>query len=75
MNKRIALIALTLASMALIAEEDLIAKLDTDNDGLISIEEAVKDADLSEQFAEIDKNSDGYISPNELERNAIGDLE
>ena len=53
--------------MALIAEEDLIAKLDFDNDGRISIEEAVEDESLSLKFAELDINKDGYLSPNELE--------
>jgi Ca2+-binding EF-hand superfamily protein len=67
MKKLIALVALVFASMALIAEEDLIAKLDSDNDGLISIEEAAEDASLSAMFAELDTNKDGYLSPSELE--------
>ncbi|MFT6990018.1 MAG: Ca2+-binding EF-hand superfamily protein [Paraglaciecola sp.] len=53
--------------MALIAEEDLIAKLDSDYDGRISIEEAADDASLSAMFAEIDTNKDGYLTPSELE--------
>jgi Ca2+-binding EF-hand superfamily protein len=67
MKKLIALVALVFASMALIAEEDLIAKLDSDNDGRISIEEAAEDASLSVMFAELDTNKDGYLSPSELE--------
>ncbi|MEP1446755.1 MAG: EF-hand domain-containing protein [Paraglaciecola sp.] len=67
MKKLIPLFALTFASMAIIAEEDLIAKLDTDNDGRISIEEAAEDAALSAMFSELDTNKDGYLSPNELE--------
>jgi len=67
MKKLVPLFILITASMALIAEEDLIAKLDFDNDGRISIEEAVEDESLSLKFAELDINKDGYLSPNELE--------
>ncbi|MBL4630687.1 MAG: EF-hand domain-containing protein [Paraglaciecola sp.] len=67
MKKLIPLVVLTFAAMPLIAEEDLIAKLDSDNDGRISIEEAAEDASLSAMFAELDTNKDGYLSPNELE--------
>ncbi|GAC17598.1 EF-hand domain-containing protein [Paraglaciecola arctica] len=67
MKKLIPLVVLTFASMALIAEEDLIAKLDSDNDGRISIEEAAQDASLAAMFAELDTNKDGYLSPSELE--------
>ena len=66
MKKLISLVALAFASMALIADEDLIAKLDSDNDGRISIEEAAEDASLSAIFAELDTNKDGYLSPVEL---------
>jgi hypothetical protein len=67
MKKLIPLIALTFTSMALFAEEDLMAKLDTDNDGRISIEEAAEDPSLAAMFAELDTNKDGYLSPSELE--------
>ncbi|WP_293745885.1 EF-hand domain-containing protein [uncultured Paraglaciecola sp.] len=67
MKKLIPLVALTFASMALIAEEDLIAKLDSDNDGRISIEEAAEDTALLAMFSELDTNKDGYLSPSELE--------
>jgi len=66
MKKLIPMVVLTFASMALIAEEDLIAKLDSDNDGRISIEEAAQDASLSAMFTELDTNKDGYLSPSEL---------
>jgi Ca2+-binding EF-hand superfamily protein len=68
MKKLIPLVVLAFASMAIIAEEDLIAKLDIDNDGRISIEEAAEDASLSAMFAELDTNKDGYLSPSELEK-------
>jgi hypothetical protein len=67
MKKLILLAVLSLISLALIAEEDLLAKLDSDKDGRISIEEAVEDASLSAMFAELDNNKDGYLSPKELE--------
>jgi Ca2+-binding EF-hand superfamily protein len=67
MKYLIPLVALSLVSLALIAEEDLIAKLDSDNDGRISIEEAAENASLSAMFAELDINKDGYLSPKELE--------
>lgn len=66
MKKLITLVALTFASMAVIAEEDLITKLDSDNDGRISIEEAAEDAALAAMFAELDINKDGYLSSSEL---------
>ena len=68
MKKLIPLFVLTLASVALFAEEDLIATLDSDNDGRISIEEAAEDASLLAMFAELDTNKDGYLSPSELEK-------
>ena len=54
--------------MALVAEEDLIAKLDLDNDGRISIEEAAVDASLSAMFAELDTNKDVYLTAQELNK-------
>ena len=69
MKKLIPLVVLSLASMALIAEEDLIAKFDSDNDGRISIEEAAEDTSLSAKFAELNTNKDDYLSPSELEKN------
>jgi Ca2+-binding EF-hand superfamily protein len=67
MKKLILLVAITFASMALNAEEDLVAKLDSDNDGRIRIGEAAEDASLSAMFTELDTNKDGYLSPNELQ--------
>lgn len=66
MKNAIPLVTLLLVSLVLIAEEDLLAKLDSDNDGLINIEEAAEDASLSAIFAELDTNKDGYLSPREL---------
>ena len=66
MKKLITLVALSLISLALIADEDLIAKLDTDKDGQISIEEAAEDVSLAAMFSELDTNKDGYLSISEL---------
>lgn len=68
MKKLVSLFALMFTSMILVAEEDLIAKLDSDNDGRISIEEAAEDKSLSAMFTELDTNKDGYLSPAELEK-------
>jgi Ca2+-binding EF-hand superfamily protein len=67
MKKLIPLVALMFTSMTLIAAEDLITKLDSDNDGRISIGEALVDASLAAMFAELDANKDGYLSLSELE--------
>ena len=66
MKKLITLVALSLISLALIADEDLIAKLDTDKDGQISIEEAAEDVSLAAMFSELDTNKYGYLSISEL---------
>ena len=67
MKKLIVLVALSLISSALIADEDLLAKLDSDNDGRISIEEAAEDVSLAAMFSELDTNKDGYLSISELD--------
>ena len=67
MKKLIAIGGLILASAVALADEDVMAKLDTDNDGRISVEEAAIDASLSAVFAELDVNKDGYLTPSELE--------
>ena len=66
MKKLITLVTLSLISLSLIADEDLIAKLDTDKDGQISIEEAAEDVSLAAMFSELDTNKDGYLSITEL---------
>lgn len=68
MKRFIPLIVLAFASTGLIAEEDLMTKLDTDKDGQISIEEAAEDASLTAMFAQLDENKDGYLSAAELEK-------
>jgi hypothetical protein len=67
MKKLIAIGSLILASASVLADEDVMSKLDTDNDGRISVEEAASDASLSAVFAELDVNKDGYLTPSELE--------
>jgi hypothetical protein len=61
------LLALALASLAVLAEQDLMTELDTDKDGLISIKEAAENAFLSAMLTELDTNKDVYLSPSELE--------
>ncbi|WP_100641956.1 EF-hand domain-containing protein [Alteromonas facilis] len=48
------------------ASADLLATLDTDQDGYISLKEAVSDAKLLENFGVIDTDEDGKISQEEL---------
>tara|TARA_B110000902_G_scaffold168003_1_gene191652 strand:- start:781 stop:1011 length:231 start_codon:yes stop_codon:yes gene_type:complete len=67
MKKLIALLALSLISLALIADENLIAKLDSDNNGRISIEEAAEDVSLAAMISELGINKDGYLSISELD--------
>ena len=65
---RLALIV-TMVSMNVLAESEemTVHPLDTDKDGLISLEEAKADTTLSAIFAELDINHDGYLSLLELE--------
>ena len=55
------------------AQESLMASLDKDLDGLISLKEAAGHAKLLEKFNEIDVNEDGYISMDELIASDITD--
>ena len=48
------------------AQSDLMALLDTDQDGFISPKEAVGDAELLKNFGLIDTDEDGKISMDEL---------
>ncbi|MGQ0697683.1 MAG: hypothetical protein ACT4PZ_05510 [Panacagrimonas sp.] len=42
------------------------AKLDKDNDGKLSADEAKADATWSKRFKEMDSNADGMVEPSEL---------
>ena len=66
MKKLLILGLCVLASTAVLADEELFMNLDADSDGLISIAEAAVDSDVSAQFAELDINKDGYLSPEEF---------
>lgn len=48
------------------ASPDLLASLDADQDGFISLKEAVSNAELLENFGVIDTDEDGKISKEEL---------
>lgn len=48
------------------AQADLMALLDTDQDGFISLKEAVGDAELLKNFGLLDTDEDGKISMDEL---------
>ena len=66
MKKIVMLSTLIFATGYAFAQEDMLARLDTDIDGRISVEEAANDPDLSAVFAELDVNKDGYLTPSEL---------
>jgi hypothetical protein len=69
MKKLLLTTLVTFASMNVLAETTAISvhPLDTDQDGLISMEEAKTDSTLSAIFADLDLNQDGYLSHLELE--------
>ncbi|GAB2690514.1 hypothetical protein Q4574_00120 [Aliiglaciecola sp. 3_MG-2023] len=56
----------SLVSNTAFAQSDLIAEMDLDDDGMISIREAVADPNLLAAFGKIDSNGDGKISAEEL---------
>ncbi len=68
------LILLTVAAIQAVsvasahAEEhaDLMTQLDSDQDGLISLKEAVRNTELLRNFGLIDQNEDGLLSMDEL---------
>ncbi|RDV25281.1 calcium-binding protein [Alteromonas aestuariivivens] len=45
---------------------DIISKLDVDQDGFISIKEAISDTELLRQFGKLDVNEDGKLSDREI---------
>lgn len=49
------------------ADETLLSELDDDQDGFISLKEAVADTRLLRLFSAIDENGDGKLSLDELE--------
>lgn len=59
-------ISLMLLASAAYAEENLMTVLDTDQDGVISKEEAKPMPELAAQFEKLDVNKDGNIDAEEL---------
>ncbi|MEG3767163.1 calcium-binding protein [Alteromonas sp. 14N.309.X.WAT.G.H12] len=56
------------------ADESLLASLDDDMDGYISLKEAVADTRLLRIFSRIDKNGDGMLSAEELEKSDYSEI-
>ena len=69
MKKLLLASIVTLVSLNVLAdtEEMKFHPLDTDKDGLISLEEAKTDSTLSAIFTDLDINQDGFLSHLELE--------
>ncbi|TRY31022.1 EF-hand domain-containing protein [Aliiglaciecola sp. M165] len=66
----LALIQATLSAPAY-AQSDLISEMDQDEDGMISIREAVANPSLLASFGKIDTDGDGKISLKELEETQL----
>jgi Ca2+-binding EF-hand superfamily protein len=68
MKKLLLAFFVTFVSLSVLAKSDEMAvhTLDTDKDGLISMDEAKIDSTLSAIFSELDLNQDGYLSHLEL---------
>ncbi|GAB5382181.1 MAG: hypothetical protein Alis3KO_20450 [Aliiglaciecola sp.] len=66
----LALIYATLSAPAY-AQSDLISEMDQDEDGMISIREAVANPSLLASFGKIDTDGDGKISLKELEETQL----
>jgi oligoribonuclease (3'-5' exoribonuclease) len=69
MKKLLLASIVTFASLNVLAESEEMSvhPLDTDKDGLVSMDEAKIDSTLSAIFTELDINQDGYLSHLELE--------
>ena len=66
MKKLILGSVLILAAGTVLAGNEKLSALDTNKDGLLSIEEAKVDPTLNNTFSELDVNQDGYLSESEL---------
>ncbi|MBU2977406.1 EF-hand domain-containing protein [Alteromonas sp. C1M14] len=62
------------AMVSAYADESLLAALDDDMDGYISLKEAVADTRLLRIFSRIDRNADGMISVEELEKSDYSEI-
>ena len=56
----------TFSAAAIPTSQEFMAKMDSDEDGYITLREAVKNTDLLRAFGDIDINEDGKISEAEL---------
>lgn len=68
MTKLLLVLTASLFSLAITAQEPIenVHVLDTDKDGLISVEEAKQDTELSAVFEKLDTDKDGFLSKQEI---------
>lgn len=57
--------ALSLAAQPALSEDDFLASLDLDGDGVVTVEEAV--AARNARFEDVDRNADGFIDASEFD--------
>jgi Ca2+-binding EF-hand superfamily protein len=60
-----------IVSVKALAQADVLTEMDQDEDGMISIREAVADPVLLASFGKVDTDGDGKISAKELEAATI----
>jgi Ca2+-binding EF-hand superfamily protein len=67
MKKTFMLAFCLISSHVAFADEELFMQLDTNKDGLISIEEAASDSTVTAKFTELDSDKDGFLSAEEFD--------
>lgn len=78
--EKVFLILLTIVAVQAVAvadanaDDDILSRFDDDQDGYISLKEAVADTRLLRIFSRIDENADGLLSSEELNQSVYSEL-
>ena len=78
--EKVFLILLTIVAVQAVAvadanaDDDILSRFDDDQDGYISLKEAVADTRLLRIFSRIDENADGLLSSEELNQSIYPEL-